>query len=168
MHCLLTASLLAGVVLGSAFSGTPSWSPTSTQPSWPATSASSCLSGPQATSIVTRFESLLTGPQAPSSNATASELLAENFTDTSDSIDSLAGYPVSYSCNDSSYTDINSLALSRSRRSRRSSLGKEHNPQFPTSRLWTSSSPAPRSAGVGSPTVSARMSQKSRVLISSR
>ena len=120
------ASLLVGTAVGSAITGTPYWNPSLSQSSWPTAATSSCLSGPQATSIVAKFESLLTGPQAPSFNATASALLANDFADTSDSIDSLAGYPVRFSCSDSSNSDLSSSVVSPSRRSRLSSSGKEH------------------------------------------
>lgn len=58
------------------------------------TPARSCLNGPEATDIINAFASLLTGPQASTFNVTANALLASDFTDTSDSIDYLAGFPV--------------------------------------------------------------------------
>ncbi|OAL40155.1 hypothetical protein AYO20_00575 [Fonsecaea nubica] len=55
-----------------------------------------CVSSAQATSIVNTFASFLTAPQAPDFAAKANALLADNFTDTSDSINFLAGYPASH------------------------------------------------------------------------
>ncbi len=51
---------------------------------------STCLSPAQATSIVETFASFLTAPQAPSFASQANALLADNFTDTSGSINYLA------------------------------------------------------------------------------
>lgn len=51
---------------------------------------STCLSPAQATSIVETFASFLTAPQASSFSSQANALLADNFTDTSGSIDFLA------------------------------------------------------------------------------
>ncbi|KIW78127.1 hypothetical protein Z517_07960 [Fonsecaea pedrosoi CBS 271.37] len=53
-----------------------------------------CVSSAQATNIVNTFASFLTAPQAPDFAAKANALLADNFTDTSDSINFLAGYPL--------------------------------------------------------------------------
>lgn len=52
-----------------------------------------CLMPWQAQAIVTAFNYLLANPQAPNFNATANALLSNDFTDTSDSIDQLAGIP---------------------------------------------------------------------------
>ncbi|EXJ70285.1 uncharacterized protein A1O5_06353 [Cladophialophora psammophila CBS 110553] len=53
-----------------------------------------CLNSPEATDIVSTFASFLTAPQAPDFASKANVLLADNFTDTSDSINFLAGYPL--------------------------------------------------------------------------
>ncbi|KAK5196183.1 hypothetical protein LTR47_004376 [Exophiala xenobiotica] len=54
-----------------------------------------CISPAQASSIVSTFASFLTAPQAPDFSSKANALLAPNFTDTSGSIDFLAGKNVS-------------------------------------------------------------------------
>jgi hypothetical protein len=48
----------------------------------------------QATNIVNAFLYLLANPTAANFNATADALLASDYTDTSDSINQLAGIPV--------------------------------------------------------------------------
>lgn len=48
----------------------------------------------QATNIVNGFLYLLANPTAANFNATANALLSSDFTDTSDSINQLAGIPV--------------------------------------------------------------------------
>ncbi|KIY01493.1 uncharacterized protein Z520_03045 [Fonsecaea multimorphosa CBS 102226] len=53
-----------------------------------------CVSAAQATNIVNTFASFLTAPQAADFSTKANALLADNFTDTSDSINWLAGYPL--------------------------------------------------------------------------
>lgn len=53
-----------------------------------------CLSSPQATKIVKSFAYLLTAPQATDFATKADSLLADNFADTSDSINWLANIPV--------------------------------------------------------------------------
>jgi hypothetical protein len=53
-----------------------------------------CLAPWQATNIVNAFLYLLANPTAANFNATADALLSKDFTDTSDSIDQLAGLPV--------------------------------------------------------------------------
>lgn len=50
-----------------------------------------CISPAQASSIVSTFASFLTAPQAPDFSSKANALLAPNFTDTSGSINFLAG-----------------------------------------------------------------------------
>lgn len=54
----------------------------------------SCLSDAQATAAVNTFIYLLANPTAPNFISTANTLLCDNFTDTSDSINSLAGLSV--------------------------------------------------------------------------
>lgn len=54
-----------------------------------------CMQPWQAQAIVNAFNYLLANPQAANFNATANALLSNDFTDTSDSIDQLAGIPVS-------------------------------------------------------------------------
>ena len=56
----------------------------------------SCLHHSQATDIVNTFASFLTAPQAPDFSAKATALLSDDFVDTSDSINLLAGIPVRY------------------------------------------------------------------------
>jgi hypothetical protein len=58
-----------------------------------------CLSSAQATNIVNTFSSFLTAPQAPDFASKANTLLADDFKDNSDSINFLAGYPVSLPVN---------------------------------------------------------------------
>jgi len=53
-----------------------------------------CLTAGQATKIVNAFLYLLANPKAANFNATATALFSKDFTDTSDSIDQLAGFPV--------------------------------------------------------------------------
>jgi hypothetical protein len=53
-----------------------------------------CLMPWQATNIVNAFLYLLANPTATNFNATANALLSDDFTDTSDSINQLAGIPV--------------------------------------------------------------------------
>jgi hypothetical protein len=53
-----------------------------------------CLTAGQATKIVNAFLYLLANPKAANFNATATALFTKDFTDTSDSIDQLAGFPV--------------------------------------------------------------------------
>ena len=53
-----------------------------------------CLYPAAATSLVSSFKSVLTNPDRQAANATAQIIIADNFTETSDSIDTLAGYPV--------------------------------------------------------------------------
>lgn len=53
-----------------------------------------CLQPWQATNIVNAFVYLLENPTAANFNATADALLSKHFTDTSDSINQLAGIPV--------------------------------------------------------------------------
>jgi len=52
-----------------------------------------CLKAGQATKIVNAFLYLLANPKAANFNATATALFTKDFTDTSDSIDQLAGLP---------------------------------------------------------------------------
>jgi hypothetical protein len=53
-----------------------------------------CLKPWQATNIVNAFLYLLANPKAANFNATANALLSKDYTDTSDSINQLAGIPV--------------------------------------------------------------------------
>ena len=53
-----------------------------------------CLTQHRANYLVNGYASLLTGPQSPSFNATVDALLSKDFTDTSDSINWLAGIPI--------------------------------------------------------------------------
>jgi hypothetical protein len=53
-----------------------------------------CLLPWQATNIVNTFLYLLANPTATNFNATANALFSDDFTDTSDSINQLAGIPV--------------------------------------------------------------------------
>lgn len=68
---------------------------TSTQSQYTATPVIGCLLPFQATAIVNAFNYLLANPQAPNFSATANALLANDFSDTSDSINQLASIPVS-------------------------------------------------------------------------
>jgi len=58
------------------------------------TPTATCLTDAQATNIVNQFASLLINPASPDFVRTAIALLADDFTDTSDSIDILAGIPL--------------------------------------------------------------------------
>jgi hypothetical protein len=53
-----------------------------------------CMKSSQATKIVDAFLYLLANPKAANFNSTATSLFSKHFTDTSDSIDQLAGLPV--------------------------------------------------------------------------
>jgi hypothetical protein len=53
-----------------------------------------CMKPSQATNIVNAFLYLLANPKAENFNATVKALFTEDFTDTSDSINQLAGIPV--------------------------------------------------------------------------
>lgn len=53
-----------------------------------------CMLPPQATKIVNAFNYLLANPKADNFAATANALFSNDFTDTSDSINQLAGNPV--------------------------------------------------------------------------
>ena len=66
----------------------------STASEFTATPIFGCLFPWQANNIVNAFNYLLANPAAPNFNATANALLANDYTDTSDSIDQLAGLPV--------------------------------------------------------------------------
>ena len=67
--------------IGSAFSPTP---------------IHDCMKSSQATKIVNAFLFLLENPKANNFNATAKALMEKKFTDTSDSINQLAGIPVRF------------------------------------------------------------------------
>jgi hypothetical protein len=54
-----------------------------------------CLLPQQATAIVNAFQYLLANPKAANFASTANALFSNDFTDTSDSINQLAGNPVS-------------------------------------------------------------------------
>lgn len=54
-----------------------------------------CLSDGQAAWIVSNFKSILTNPDRNASAQTATKLLDNSYVETSDSINVLAGYPVS-------------------------------------------------------------------------
>ncbi|KIX92953.1 uncharacterized protein Z520_11226 [Fonsecaea multimorphosa CBS 102226] len=78
---------------GAATTSTTTYLPTvaaTTTTSSAASGTVSCLSSAAASSVVNGFGSLLTAY----TNATANSLLASDFTDTSDSINVLAGYPL--------------------------------------------------------------------------
>ena len=55
------------------------------------------LSQRDAEDIVAKFSSILTHADIPTANKTAQALIAEGYTETSDSINILAGFPVSNS-----------------------------------------------------------------------
>ncbi|KIW87055.1 uncharacterized protein Z519_12352 [Cladophialophora bantiana CBS 173.52] len=56
-----------------------------------ALAAAGCLSDAQATSIVSAWKTILTSPDRASASATAQTLIADEFLETSDAINSLAG-----------------------------------------------------------------------------
>jgi hypothetical protein len=66
----------------------------STRSAFTPTPIEGCLKSSQATKIVNAFLYLLASPTAANFNATATSLFSKDFTDTSDSIDQLAGLPV--------------------------------------------------------------------------
>lgn len=68
---------------------------TSTKSQFTPTPVIGCLLPFQATNIVNAFNYLLANPKAANFKATANALFADNFVDTSDSINQLAGNPVS-------------------------------------------------------------------------
>lgn len=57
----------------------------------------SCLSDAQAAWIIQNFKSILTNPDRNAAAQTANKLLDNSYVETSDSINVLAGDPVSYS-----------------------------------------------------------------------
>ena len=72
----------------------------STSSAFTATPIIGCILPFQATAIVNAFNYLLANPAAPNFSATANALLSSSFTDTSDSINQLAGIPVSLALRD--------------------------------------------------------------------
>lgn len=54
-----------------------------------------CMSDAQAAFIVKTFKSILMNPNRAAAVTTGSSLIADNYVETSDSINVLAGYPVS-------------------------------------------------------------------------
>lgn len=93
---LTVAGLAAAAPLAEPQFGRPtsasSYNPGSYQSGPPAAwqPAPSCLSNADATSLVNSFQSLISNY----TTATAEKVLSSDFTDTSDSINSLAGYPL--------------------------------------------------------------------------
>lgn len=77
-------SVLATMALASIVSAAPGWN------DW-----NSGLTQKDAEDIVAKFSSVLTHADIPTANKTAQALIAEGYTETSDSINILAGYPVS-------------------------------------------------------------------------
>jgi len=65
----------------------------STRSAFTPTPIEGCLRSSQATKIVNAFLYLLASPTAANFNSTATSLFTKDFTDTSDSIDQLAGLP---------------------------------------------------------------------------
>ena len=141
-----------------------------------------CLQQWQATNIVNAFLYLLANPTASNFNATANALLASDFTDTSDSINQLAGLPVRspsfIPCSMISTIRLPAFHhLTRSAIHRKDpSLSPAKQPSSPdralsplsTSRPWISSAAATRLAGAGSPSaVRATTTRRSRALTSS-
>lgn len=57
-----------------------------------------CMSDAQAAFIVKTFKSILMNPDRNAAVQTANTLIADNYVETSDSINVLAGYPVSRPC----------------------------------------------------------------------
>lgn len=53
-----------------------------------------CLNDYQATYLVEQFKSILTNPDRQAANQTAQTVIADDYVEVSDSINSLAGYPV--------------------------------------------------------------------------
>jgi hypothetical protein len=140
-----------------------------------------CLQSWQATNIVNAFLYLLANPTAANFNSTANALLASDFTDTSDSINQLAGIPVrSLSFTPSmipayclpAFHHLTRAAIYRRvpsplPASQLSSPDLAPSPHS-TSRLWIPSTAAPRLAGAGSPSAAlATTPRRSRVLTSS-
>lgn len=68
---------------------------TSTKSMFTATPVIGCLLPFQATKIVNAFNYLLANPKAANFQSTANALFSDDFVDTSDSINQLAGIPVS-------------------------------------------------------------------------
>jgi hypothetical protein len=73
----------------------PSPAPTGPQSIFKATPIIGCLNQAQANTIINAFIWLLANPKATNFNATADALMSNTFTDTSDSINFMAGIPVS-------------------------------------------------------------------------
>lgn len=68
--------------------------PNSTISAFTPTPIDDCMTAGQAKNIVNAFLYLLANPTAANFNTTATALFSKNFTDTSDSINQLAGIPV--------------------------------------------------------------------------
>ena len=56
---------------------------------------STCLSDDDAQAVIDAFHDILTNPDRQAANATAQQVIDTNYQESSDSINSLAGYPVS-------------------------------------------------------------------------
>lgn len=88
----MLSSILALPLLVASAVAVPSWGPWGGHggPGGP-----KCLSDAQVNSIISQYSYLLINPQGSNFVATANSLLSDSFFVSSDSIDSLAGIPVS-------------------------------------------------------------------------
>lgn len=91
IHCLSQRQALCELDL----TGTrPGRELTLDRSSWLGGPLINCLSDSQAGQIVNAFESILTNPNRQQANKTAQALIANNYQEISDSINSLAGFPL--------------------------------------------------------------------------
>lgn len=85
-------SLLATAAVATAASISNPWSPI---PGYPL-GIPFCLSDAQAKFLVNTFSTMLSNTDRSATNMTAQMLIADGFTETSDSINILAGFPVCF------------------------------------------------------------------------
>lgn len=94
LSTLFTLPLLVAGAMAS-----PSWGPWGPGgpggPNGPPAGPPNCLNDAQVQKIISGYSYLLINPQGANFNATANALLSDSFFVSSDSIDSLAGIPVS-------------------------------------------------------------------------
>jgi hypothetical protein len=121
---------------------------------WHPRPTSTCLTDAAATSLAEAFSSMLTNPDRSAANATGQAIIADGYSETSDSILSLEHEPVGTAI----YLLCDALAKSPSSSAPShlpasnfiSKTWSTHHPSQPLP-LSTSSTTAPRSSGTGSP-----------------
>jgi hypothetical protein len=95
----MASTALAGPQWGDWSDSAAATTVTSGEPSWPTGSAcptDTCLQQADAEEAVAKFISIVDHPDVAKSNATAQAFLADTFFEESDSIDTLAGFPVRF------------------------------------------------------------------------